>query len=58
MPNTISQKLRIQKGFSLLTVNAPADFKKGLEGLPSGVKFQTIQKIITRSIGLCKTKLN
>src|SRR5689334_14630335 len=38
MPNTISQKLRIQKDFSLLTINAPADFKKKLEGLPSGVK--------------------
>ena len=38
MPNTISQKLRIQKDFSLLTIHAPADFKKGLEGLPAGVK--------------------
>ena len=44
MPNTISQKLRIQKGFSLLTVNAPADFKKGLEGLPSGVKISDNSK--------------
>ena len=38
MPNTISQKLRIQKEFTLLTINAPADFKKGLQGLPPGVK--------------------
>src|SRR5262245_27266525 len=38
MPNTISQKLRIEKGFTLLTLNAPPDFKKGLQGLPSGVK--------------------
>ncbi len=38
MPNTISQKLKIEKGYTLLTFNAPADFKKGLEGLPAGVK--------------------
>jgi hypothetical protein len=38
MPKTIVEKLRIEKGFSLLTINAPADFKKGLLGLPSGVK--------------------
>jgi hypothetical protein len=38
MPHSISQKLRIQKNFTLLTLNAPADFKKALQGLPSGVK--------------------
>lgn len=38
MANTISQKLKIDKGFSLLTLNAPSNFKKGLEGLPAGVK--------------------
>jgi Bacteriocin-protection, YdeI or OmpD-Associated len=38
MPNSISDKLRIKSGYTLLTLNAPASFKKGLLGLPSGVK--------------------
>jgi len=38
MPNSISDKLRIKPKFILLTLNAPADFKKGLAGLPAGVK--------------------
>ena len=38
MANSISDKLKIKPKFSLLTLNAPADFKKGLQGLPAGVK--------------------
>ena len=38
MPNTISNKLKIKPKFTLLTLNAPSDFKKGLEGLPAGAK--------------------
>jgi Bacteriocin-protection, YdeI or OmpD-Associated len=38
MANTIAQKLKIQPGFTLLTLNAPDDYKKGLQGLPAGVK--------------------
>lgn len=38
MANSISDKLRIKPKFSLLTLNAPAGFKKGLKGLPAGVK--------------------
>lgn len=38
MPNTISEKLRIKPNYTLLTLHAPANFKKGLEGLPAGVK--------------------
>ena len=38
MANSIADKLRIKPNFSLLTINAPSDFKKGLPGLPSGVK--------------------
>lgn len=38
MANTISQKLRIKEKSTLLALNAPADFKKGLTGLPAGVK--------------------
>jgi hypothetical protein len=38
MPNTISDKLKIKPKSTLLTLNTPANFKKGLEGLPAGVK--------------------
>ena len=38
MANSISDKLKIKPKFSLLTLNAPPDFKKGLLGLPAGVK--------------------
>ena len=38
MATSIADKLKIKPHFSLLTLNAPADFKKGLEGLPAGVK--------------------
>ena len=44
MPNTVSQKLKIQKDFSLLTINAPSNFKKGLEGLPAGVNISDKEK--------------
>ena len=38
MANSIADKLKIQPKSTLLTLNAPADFKKGLQGLPAGVK--------------------
>ena len=38
MANTISQKLKIQAGDTLLTLNEPSEFQKGLNGLPKGVK--------------------
>jgi hypothetical protein len=38
MANSLAQKLRIKEKFTLLTINAPADFKKDLEGMPDGVK--------------------
>ena len=38
MANSIADKLKIKAKFSLLTINAPANFKKRLEGLPAGVK--------------------
>ena len=37
MPNTTAQKLKIQPGFTLLSLNAPIDFRKGLLPLPAGV---------------------
>jgi Bacteriocin-protection, YdeI or OmpD-Associated len=38
MPNTISQKLKIKARDTLLTINAPGNFKKELGSLPAGVK--------------------
>ena len=44
MANTIADKLRIKAMEKLLTINAPADFKKGLIGIPAGVKIFTAGK--------------
>ncbi|HKZ65835.1 MAG TPA: YdeI/OmpD-associated family protein [Chitinophagaceae bacterium] len=44
MANSISQKLRIKEKSTLLTLNAPPDFKKGLTDLPAGVKIITSGK--------------
>lgn len=41
MPNSVSDKLKIKENFILLTLNAPAGFKKGLTGLPTGTKIVT-----------------
>jgi len=38
MANTISDKLKIRAGYTLLTLNEPSGFQKGLNGLPKGVK--------------------
>jgi len=38
MANTISQKLKIKAGDTLLAINAPSHFQKGLIGLPNGVE--------------------
>jgi hypothetical protein len=38
MATSISDKLKIKAKSTLLTLNAPASFKKGLPGLPAGVK--------------------
>jgi hypothetical protein len=44
MATSISDKLRIKAKFTLLTLNAPSDFKKGLHGLPAGVRIITAGK--------------
>ena len=38
MATSIADKLKIKPGFALLTLNAPVNFKKGLQGLPAGIK--------------------
>ena len=44
MPNSISDKLKIKPNYTLLTLNAPANYKKGLQGLPNGVKITATGK--------------
>ena len=44
MATSISDKLKIKPYFTLLTSNAPPDFKKGLQGLPAGVKISDTGK--------------
>lgn len=44
MTQSISDKLRIKPRFSLLTLHAPPDFKKGLKGLPAGVQISDTGK--------------
>jgi hypothetical protein len=45
MANSISEKLKIKQGYNLLTFHAPENFKKGLTGLPTGVKISDDTKI-------------
>ncbi len=45
MATSIADKLRIKKGFTLFAVNAPAEFKKNLNGLPPAVKIITSGKV-------------
>jgi hypothetical protein len=44
MANSIVQKLKIKDGFVLRTINAPADFKKGLAPLPDDVAISPTAK--------------
>jgi hypothetical protein len=44
MPANTAQKLKIKEGFTLLTMHAPADFKKHLGVLPEGVKISESSK--------------
>ena len=44
MAKTIADKLKIKAKDILLTIHAPAHFKKGLTGLPAGVKIITTGK--------------
>ncbi|HUR66225.1 MAG TPA: YdeI/OmpD-associated family protein [Chitinophagaceae bacterium] len=44
MATSIADKLKIKPTFSLLTLNAPANFKKGLGPLPPGVKISDTGK--------------
>src|SRR5438045_3142669 len=44
MATSTAQKLKIKENFTLLTINAPADFKKNIGELPKGVKISTDSK--------------
>ncbi|MFZ1532524.1 MAG: YdeI/OmpD-associated family protein [Chitinophagaceae bacterium] len=45
MGNSIADKLRIKPHSTLLTLNAPVNFKKGLLSLPGGVKITDAGKV-------------
>ena len=42
--SSTAQKLKIKENFTLLTINAPADFKKNIGELPKGVKISADSK--------------
>ncbi len=44
MANTLFQKLKIKEGYTLRTINAPADFGQTLSPLPAGVKLSSVAK--------------
>jgi hypothetical protein len=44
MPTPLAQRLKIKEGFTLRTINAPADFKKELGPLPDGVTISSTAK--------------
>src|SRR4051812_28863443 len=44
MATSTAQKLRIKESFTLLMINAPADFKKNIGELPKGVKISADSK--------------
>ncbi|HEY0354871.1 MAG TPA: hypothetical protein VGC29_01625, partial [Flavisolibacter sp.] len=56
MPVTIAQKFRIRENFVLFTVNAPADFKKNLGELPTGVTITTTSKNFDQIHWFVKTR--
>jgi len=45
MPSTIAEKLKIKAGDTILTLHAPASFKKDLGPLPAGVKIIAAGKL-------------
>src|SRR5690242_16326837 len=44
MATSLAQKFKIKEGFTLRTINAPADFKKQLGALPANVAITTSGK--------------
>jgi len=44
MATSTAQKLKIKENFTLLAINAPADFKKNIGELPKGVKISVDSK--------------
>ncbi|MEP6746229.1 MAG: YdeI/OmpD-associated family protein [Bacteroidota bacterium] len=48
MPSTTAQKFKIKEGDILLTLHAPAEFKKKLGPVPAGVKIITEEKMCSQ----------
>jgi len=56
MATSTSQKLRIKENFTLLTINAPADFKKNIGEVPKGVKISSDTKTYNQVHWFVKNK--
>ena len=54
--SSTAQKLRIKENFALLTINAPADFKKNIGELPKGVRISNDSKIYNQVHWFVMTK--
>jgi len=54
--SSTAQKLRIKENFDLLTINAPADFKKNIGELPRGVRISNDSKIYNQVHWFVMTK--
>ena len=54
--SSTAQKLRIKENFDLLTINAPADFKKNIGELPKGVRISNDSKIYNQVHWFVMTK--
>ena len=54
--SSTAQKLRIKENFALLTINAPADFKKNIGELPRGVRISNDSKIYNQVHWFVMTK--
>ncbi|HEU4634111.1 MAG TPA: YdeI/OmpD-associated family protein [Flavisolibacter sp.] len=56
MASTPAQKLKIKEGFTLLTINAPADFKTKLGEVPERVKISSAAKNFDQVHWFVRTK--
>jgi hypothetical protein len=48
MASTVSQKLKIREGSTILPINAPPDYKKSLGTLPAGAKITDAEKAVAQ----------
>jgi hypothetical protein len=58
MSNAVAKKFRIGANMTLLTIDAPPDFKKSIDPLPAGVKISQLAKSFDQVHWFVKTKAN